>query len=221
MDAEELTLDQVAGVLSRAKELGLSQASSPADAQTRLITKPEVDQLLKAAVSLGNTQHVGEFLFGGDQSMTAPFQGTTAPYSSAPPTGTRRAEISTAMYVKTNHNGTEVFLDTGTLAALEELSTALGANDPAAIQTSLLSIDRAMQGIQTLQGDVGAQRSQLEMTSANLTALDTTLSTFKSTLEDEDVQKAITELVGRQTAYQAAMLATSRVIGLNLADYLR
>jgi len=31
----------------------------------------------------------------------------------------------------------------------------------------------------------------------------------------------VTELVGRQTAFQAAMLATSKVIGMNLTDYLR
>ena len=36
-----------------------------------------------------------------------------------------------------------------------------------------------------------------------------------------DFEQAVTELVGRQTAFQAAMLATSRVMGMNLADYLR
>ena len=36
-----------------------------------------------------------------------------------------------------------------------------------------------------------------------------------------DFEQAVTELVGRQTAYQAAMLATSRVMGMNLTDYLR
>jgi flagellar hook-associated protein 3 FlgL len=39
-------------------------------------------------------------------------------------------------------------------------------------------------------------------------------------LEDADMEKAITELVSRQNTYQAAMLATSRVMGLNLANYL-
>jgi len=40
-------------------------------------------------------------------------------------------------------------------------------------------------------------------------------------LSEVDQEKAITDLVSRQTAYQSAMLATSRVIGLTLTDYLR
>lgn len=221
MDAEELALDQITSTLTRAKELGLSQGSSTADAQTRLVTKAEVDQLLKSVVSLGNTQHGGEFLFGGDQSNVAPFQQTTAPFSAVPPTGTRRTEIGSALYVKTNHNGSEVFLNTGVLAALEQLSVALGANDQVGIQTSLVSVDNGMGAVQTLLGDIGAQQSQLDATSSNITALHTSLQAFRSDLEDEDVEKAVTELVSRQTSYQAAMLATARVIGLNLGDYLR
>ena len=31
----------------------------------------------------------------------------------------------------------------------------------------------------------------------------------------------MTELTNRQVAYQAAMLATSKVMGLNLSDYLK
>ena len=62
---------------------------------------------------------------------------------------------------------------------------------------------------------------QLDVATSNLDALDTSLRSFKSQLQDADIEKAVSELVGRQTAYQAAMLATSRVMSLNLADYLR
>ena len=63
--------------------------------------------------------------------------------------------------------------------------------------------------------------NQLEITGANLAALDVTLTTFKSDLQEVDFERAVTELVGRQTAFQAAMLATSKVMGMNLTDYLR
>jgi flagellar hook-associated protein 3 FlgL len=59
------------------------------------------------------------------------------------------------------------------------------------------------------------------VTSANLDAFDVNLKTLKSGLEDVDMEQAVTELVSRQSAYQAAMLATSRVMGLTLADYLK
>lgn len=220
MNAEENTLDRLTEILERAKELGISQAGANASATTRLTVKAEVDQLLGAAVQLGNQQHEGEYLFGGNQSNTAPFQGTTPPFSAAPPTGTRQTEISAAQYLMTNHNGTEIFLDTNVLGALHQLSTALGADDLAGIQSALSALDGAHDAVQNLIGDVGARTAQLEVTSSNLAALDTHLRTFKSALEDADMEKAVTELVSRQNTYQAAMLATSRVMGLNLADYL-
>ena len=42
----------------------------------------------------------------------------------------------------------------------------------------------------------------------------------RSDLRDVEVEKAMLDLVGRQTLYQAAMAATTRVLGLSLADYL-
>jgi flagellar hook-associated protein 3 FlgL len=75
--------------------------------------------------------------------------------------------------------------------------------------------------VQVLLGDVGARMQQLEVTTANIDALDGQMRALKSQIEEADIEQTVTELVSRQTAYQAAMLATSRVMGLNLADYLR
>jgi flagellar hook-associated protein 3 FlgL len=141
-------------------------------------------------------------------------------FSAAPPTGTRQAEISSGLLVPLNHNGTELLLDTGTLQALHDLSTALGANDGTAITAALSGLDAAHGSIQTLLGDVGARTQQLEVTTANIDALDRQMQALRSQLEEADIEATVTELVSRQTAYQAAMLATSRVMGLNLADYL-
>jgi flagellar hook-associated protein 3 FlgL len=221
LDNEETVLTSVSQILERAKELGMAQGNSTASPQTRAVAKAEVDQLLAQAVQLGNTQHEGEYLFGGDQSTTVPFTSNATPFAVTPPTGTRRTEISSALTVRSNHNGTEVFLTTGVLQSLSDLSTALGANDTTGILNSLSSIDSAHQGVQVLTGETGAASSQLEVATSNLDALRTSLTAFKSNLQDADLEKAVTELVARQTAYQSAMLATSRVMGLNLAEYLR
>jgi flagellar hook-associated protein 3 FlgL len=221
LSSEEGVLNSLSTMLERAKELGVGQGSATADAQTRLVTKTEVDQIIQATISLGNTQHEGEYLFGGDQSNVPPFQGSTPPFAATPPTGTRRAEISSALFVKTNHNGSEVFLDSGVLTALTQLSTALGANDQQGVLDSLSALDAAHANVQVVVGETGSQMAQLDVSSANLDALDNSLRAFKSDLQDADLEKAVTDLVSRQTAYQSALLATSRVMGLNLADYLR
>src|SRR5690606_29497027 len=124
------------------------------------------------------------------------------------------------------HAGGEIFDDvanggTGVLSALRDLTRALDANDAAAIRATTADLDAAFDKVQTLLGDVGARASLLQVSTANLDALEINLETLKSELEEVDIEEAVTELMARQTSYQAAMLTTSRVMGLTLTDYLR
>ncbi len=226
--AEEGVLDQLDSVLVRARELGVSQATGTANADTRLVVKAEVDQLLRFAVSLGNTKSGDAYLFGGSQGTVAPFgiddtDPANLDFTTTNPSGERKIEISSGQLLSTNHDGTEVFgtASSGPLAALRELSRALGANDQDAIGAATDQLRATAGEVQTLIGDVGARMNQLEVTGANLGALEITLKTFKSDTQEIDFEQAVTEMVGRQTAFQAAMLATSRVMGMNLTDYLR
>lgn len=225
LEAEESVLDQVTNLLARAKELGMSQASGTADHQTRTTTKAEVDGLLDHLMSLSNTKVGDDYLFGGSTPGSAPVAKDVAGKPTVAPTvaGEHRTEIAAGQTLKTTHNAQELFADgqTDVFKALWDLSQALGANDQAAIADSIKTIDSAHASVQTLIGDVGAKYNQLQVTHANLDALEINLRTFKSNLEDADLEKAVTELVARQTAFQSAMLATSRVLGMNLAEYLR
>jgi flagellar hook-associated protein 3 FlgL len=76
--AEENVLDQLTNALTRGIELGIGQASATANAQSRLIVKAEVDQLINFASNLGNTRIGDEYLFGGNRAGEAPFA-TPAP----------------------------------------------------------------------------------------------------------------------------------------------
>lgn len=220
-NTEEEVLDKLSSVLERAKQLGIQEGNGSASAQTRLVAKAEIDEILAFAMQLANTRFEGEYLFGGDQSGTMPITSATPPFTAAPPTGQRGAEISEGLVVNVNHNATQIFLNSSVLASLDELSTALGANDQPGIMNAINTIDTALGSVQTLLGDVGAQSNQLETTTQNIAALSTTLKAFKSNLQDIDLEAAVTTLISKQNAYQSALLATSRVLTLSLADYMR
>lgn len=227
--AEEGVLDQLGGVLTRARELGLSQATGTANADTRKVVKAEVDQLLRFAISLANTRSGDAHLFGGAHAAVAPFALDESDpdglldFTTTSPSGELKVEISSGQLLSTSHDGTQVFgtLTDGPLAALRDLSRALAANDQDAIGAATERVRQGFDSVQMLVGDVGARMNQLEVTGANLKALKVTLETFRSDVQEIDFEQAVTELVGRQTAFQAAMLATSRVMGMNLTDYIR
>lgn len=230
-EAEERSLDSLTNTLARAQELAVSQANATATPATRLAVKAEVDNLINFAVSLANTRLGDEYIFGGTRAGEQPFRvppGPTDPFSAltdplgAPvdPSGAIPVEIGDGRFVTPNHNGTEAFLDTDALESLRQLSIALGNNDVAGIGTSIDRLGDAISDVQALIGRQGARANDFETAEVAIADLELTLQTFRSELRDTEIDKAMVELVGKQTLYQAAMSATSRVLGLSLANYL-
>ncbi len=226
---EEGALDEMTSLLTRARELAISQSTDTASAATRQAAGAEVNQLLAHAVQLANTRSGDEYLFGGDYPGTAPFTlDTTAPaytFSAATPapSGPRRMEIGAGQLIVANHDGTQVFgtAAMGPLKALQDLAAAMQTGTTAAVAATLPTFVTETAKVQTLLAETGARANRLDMTQANLTALKNQLTTFNSNIQDIDIETAVTELTGRQVAYQAAMASTTRMMSMTLTDYLR
>ncbi|AHG87711.1 flagellin domain protein [Gemmatirosa kalamazoonensis] len=232
--AEDSALGQLGDVLMRAKELAFAQQGVNANATTRAAAAAEVQQLIGQVVSIGNTKFGDSYIFGGMNSTNvAPFdasQTTQTPnYVAIPagaatpriPQGMRSMETESGQPMTGAHDGDTVFLQTGVLSSLQDLYAGLTANSGSAVTTSLGELDGAFNAVQALVGDVGARQNRLDAMAAHLDAYEQNLQGTKSSLSEVDMEEAITEMVARQTAYQAAMQASSRVMGLSLTDYLR
>lgn len=219
LTAEEGVLDQLTNVLTRALELATGQGSDTANATTRAATKLEVDELLATAIQLANTQFSGRFIFGGMQADTPPVlaDGTFVPDS----TGDVPVTVERGQSVLTTHDARSVFGDTGVITALQQLSQALGNGDGAAIRSAGSAVGTAIDGVQDRLGEVGARLNRLDIATANIDALSLSVQTFRSSIGEADFESAITELVNRQTSFQAALMATSRILSNTLTDYLR
>ncbi len=224
---EESAVDQLNTILTRAKELAVSQGTDTASPQTRIAARAEANQLLQQAAALGNTQDGGNYLFGGTMSSTPPFvvDTTTAVFSftASGGTGTRQVEISAGQRASTSHDATQLFGTTaaGALKALQDLAAGLDTGTTAAVQGVIVGLDSAINATQSMVGEIGARQNQMQIAQANVSAFSQNLVALNSDLQDVDLETAMVELVSRQTAYQAAMSATSRVMSLNLSDYLR
>src|SRR5690606_10327653 len=217
--SEEAALTQLDGLLARAREIAVQQANGIANASSHAAAKAEVLRLIESVSDLGNTRLAGGFLFGGATPDVPPF---SAPgVLTGGDTPTRSVEVSPGQVVRLGYNATEVFADTGVLAALDQLVTALDSGDPVAIADAASALADATDALQDRIADVGGRTLRLDAVTANLDALEANLRLHRSNLEDAEFEEAVTELVGRQSALQATLLATSRMLSFNLTDYLR
>lgn len=218
--AEEVVLDQLGDVLTRSRELALGQAGSTANADTRQAAAREVEGILSFVADLGNSRLGGRYLFGGTASSTPPFPpGTTPPPPL--PTGGTPIEIGPGRTVAPNVSASEIFEDTGVLAALEALAEGLRSNDPDTIRQAEGALNQAFAQVQILNGEVGSRANRLELAQSRIDDLSLNLTEYRSDLQDVEFEEAVSRLAMSQTAYQAALAATARILGVNLTDYLR
>jgi flagellar hook-associated protein 3 FlgL len=220
--SEESALDQLSETLSRARELAVAQGSDTSSAATRAQTRVEVDKLIEFAVQLGNTRGPDGYLFGGYRSDQRPFATPLDPTVTAVGAGEQRqVEIGPGQRVNTVHNAREVFVDTGAMAALKQLSTALGANDAAGIRSAAGALQTGFDGVQGILAETGSRYGQLELTATRLDTLEQTTSAHRASIQEADMEATMVELVTRQSSLQATMLSTSRILGMTLSEYLR
>jgi flagellar hook-associated protein 3 FlgL len=220
LSVEDGVLNEITHVLTRAKELAVSQVGSTASTSTRNVVKAEVDSLRDFVIELGNTKHADTYLFGGQYADSRPFSATGAD-PSRPPSGALEVEGGSGSYFTANHDGQELLVDSGILDALENLSLGLANDSETEIQAAMGEVDRAFEAAQEMVGELGARMNQVETALSNLDALEINLQTFRSDLQDADLEEAITELLNRQVSYQAAMMANARILNNTLSDYLR
>lgn len=227
VDLEDGVLQQLNDILGRAREIAVQQGDSTASSQARQQAVSEVNGLISQVVSLANTKDADEFLFGGAQSTTAPYAvDITNPnygFTTGGASGTRAIEIGSGDRIIAHHDGATIFGTAagGLLKSLTDLNTALQSGVATNVAGTLQGLDTATQKLQGLVAETGARGARLDMADTNLGAFSSQLAASSSTLQDADLAAAMTALVSRQTSYQAAMAATSRVLSMSLVQYLK
>lgn len=220
--ATESSLVALGNVMTRAQDLAVQADSSAVDSGGRLQIATEIGELLNEALSIANTRYAGRSVFGGHQTGL-PF----APDLPANPTaftfsgdqGEVLREIGDGERVAVNIDGEQLF--DGVFSSLIAFRDALMGNDRSAINVAASDIGQEIDGVLTARGEIGARMRRIDLANERLSADDLSLRTEIAGLEEIDITAEIVELQMRDTAFQAALSATSRSMGVSLLDFLR
>lgn len=205
----------------RARDLALQGANEGGMGPTaREALAAEVDQIRGGLIDTANSNYLGRPVFGG---VTAGSQAYDAAgvYIGTP--GAVNRTISDGSTVRVDVDGQAAFGATGNSVFdhLDALSTALRAGNQAGITASISALNGDRDRITTTQTDVGTRQIRVEGAIQAAQDAELRLSTSLSNVENTDLPKAIVDLQMQQTAYQASLAATSRVMQPSLLDFLR
>ncbi|MEE9441130.1 MAG: flagellar hook-associated protein FlgL [candidate division Zixibacteria bacterium] len=107
------------------------------------------------------------------------------------------------------------------LGSLILLSDALHNNDREMAGALMNNLDLAMRELLRSRADVGSRMMRLDTTRNRLESTETSVTKMLSEVEDADIITLISDVAREENLYQAALVASSKVIQPSLIDFLQ
>jgi flagellar hook-associated protein 3 FlgL len=218
LNAVDSALGTIANAVSQARQLAVQLSNATYTAAQRAAAASQIDGIFAQVVSALNTEVGGRYVFGGTKDSAPPFDAVTGAYSGD--TATRKLEIAPGVWsdasVRVDTALKGVGGGTDVLATLQALSTALGANDVAGVQSSLDGLTAGTAQVASARAAAGNAGNTLDSAHAIALAAVTAEKTATSHLEDADVVDSATQLQLAQRALEAAVSASSQSFQLSL-----
>ncbi|MCD4734676.1 MAG: flagellar hook-associated protein FlgL [Bacteroidales bacterium] len=108
----------------------------------------------------------------------------------------------------------------GLFETLFELKEYLSKDDVDGISRTMTRLDTHYNSITSTLSDIGIKYNRLEIRKQVSAETKLTITERKSMIEDADIVESIMNLKAIQTAYEASLSSTSKIISLSLVDYL-
>ncbi|HHJ35450.1 MAG TPA: flagellar hook-associated protein 3 [Gammaproteobacteria bacterium] len=228
LSSEETILADVGNVLQRIRELSVRANNDTLSAGDRQAIAEEVRTNLEAVTQLANSQDAsGEYLFSGFKTDTVPFTDDgSGNYAYQGDQGVRSLQIGNKRQVSVGDAGNDVFMKVddgagGTVNMFEMLygiMTDLEANNPST--TSLTQLDSAIDVVLNTRSTIGARMNTIDTQRNANDSFSLILQENRSSLEDLDYAKAVSQFEQQILALQASQQSFVKIEGLSLFNFL-
>ncbi|RPJ41879.1 MAG: flagellar hook-associated protein 3 [Deltaproteobacteria bacterium] len=225
LDLSSTAIEQAGKVAQQAQAIALNLQDGTQSAEMRSTLANEVGLLLDQAVSLGNTQLAGKYIFAGYNTNTQPFTKTQIGGSDAVQYNGDgndfQIQVGPQESLEIGKNGQELFIDSDFFDSLIRLKQAIENNDPTAIQQEATRLQGVEDFFNAQVSDIGIRQSRILEKQDILKGLKLNFQNQIDDLENADMTQAILEVQERQNAYEVALAASSKIMEVSLLDYLR
>lgn len=231
LDATDAVLIQIEDIFSTARAMQVSGSNDPLGEEGRNAMADQLDQMIRQVADLGNQRFAGTFLFGGAQSLTAPYeleingrgvvvdvgrQGNTRSIDKAVV-----RQVDQEVFLSIHAEASDVFgEDQELFRGLIELRDSLRRGNRDQIAALGERLTESEDRLLSAHGVVGTLLQRGAALKEQLTRDQLSHESDRSRLEDADVAEALVELQQQEVALRAALEGGARVLNLSLLDYL-
>jgi flagellar hook-associated protein 3 FlgL len=221
LDTIQSTLSSTSTLVNRARDLtvqGLSAGSN--DAQSNAALAGEIDQIKQSLVGYANTQYLGRPVFGGTTTGEVAYDANGGYLGD---NGSTTRTVGENSKVRVDTTGPEAFGtgDTQMFTVLQGIADSIRSGDSDALDANLKKLDSASDVMKTSLSDAGARYNRIDQMKQSAQDRLLSVTSQLSDVEDVDLPQTIMDMQLQQTAYQAALAASAKVIQPSLIDFLR
>lgn len=213
-------LDSAGGALRQVRDAVVQAGNGSLTQDARDALASVVEGLRADLLGSANTRYLGRNVFAGTSDAEAAFtDGRPPTFNGAPGSVTRR--IGADQSVTVDADGRSVFGSgsASVFSLLDDIAADLRAGtDP---RSRLGALDAATSTVVGARSEVGTRSALLDRASQATTDATTTLTSRRTAIEDVDLGQAVLDLQLQQTAYQAALAVTAKVLQPSLTEFLR
>jgi flagellar hook-associated protein 3 FlgL len=225
LDLSSTAIEQAGKVAQQAQAIALNLQDGTQSAEMRSTLANAVGLLLDQAVSLGNTQLAGKYIFAGYNTNTQPFTkaqiGGSDVVQYNGDSHDFQIQVGPQESLEIGKNGQGLFIDSNFFDSLIRLKEAIENNDPAAMQQEATRLQGVEDFFNAQVSDIGIRQSRILEKQDILKGLKLNFQNQIDDLENADMVQAILEVKERQNAYEVALAASSKIMEVSLLDYLR
>jgi len=216
----DVALENLNDLVRQAKSLAIQAATDTQNPEGRAAIAQQMGQLLAEIVSIGNNTTYGDrFIFGGLQTLKAPFSvsGDTLVYHGDH--GNLNIEVSPAVVMSVNVQGDPLI--TGIYNAIAQIKRYVETSDIENLsREGLQELQNQLDNLLRTRAVVGSKVQQIEMIQQRIEKRHVDFTELLSSIEDADIADAITQLKMAETTYQVTLATMARLGNLSLLDFL-
>jgi flagellar hook-associated protein 3 FlgL len=218
-------LTSVTTLVQQARTIGVQAANGISDTTTYAALTSQLQNIINQVGQIGNTSDGDQYVFAGQRSNTPPFVANGSGYnyvggSTTTGDGNINLTIGRGETITVNVTGDSVLVPV--LNALTTLKNDVSNGAAQSVtQNDLSALDTQLNNLEGAQANLGSLVDRLNQSTQRNALTKQNFTQFVSNIQDADIPSTVVELQTAQTAYQAALQATTKVFQYSLLNFIQ